>query len=153
MLVSVDPGVTKIGMAVFKDNVLISAHLIERATAYQTVQSFWELVVTHGVTDFVCEKMQGYAPGQQKGDQNDLLEVNLTVGRLANQVECHSSANVHLIYPRVWKKQVPKEIMCTRIEGKLSDGERAVIPPKLTKKERLDVLDAIGIGLWRLGRL
>lgn len=58
------------------------------------------------------------------------------------------------VEPRKWKGNVPKEVFGKRIEAKLMDKERKLAQlDRFPKTKRHDVVDAIGIGLWHLGRM
>lgn len=86
---------------------------------------------------------------QQKGDPNDLIDVAavgaaIAVGFLTNYIET--------VHPREWKGQVPKDVMTRRISAAISPEEREHIEPCQSSLMH-NVLDAIGIGLWKLGRI
>jgi len=62
--------------------------------------------------------------------------------------------SVKFVLPKTWKKQVPKDIMLTRIESKLNDDEKNLLDnQKFAKYKRHNVVDAIGLGLYVLDRL
>ena len=84
---------------------------------------------------------------QQKGDLNDLLDV-VAVGAA---IAAHTP-NVVTVFPADWKGNVPKDVMTERIRRALTDEERARIE-KCPASLMHNVLDAIGIGLWKLGRI
>ena len=84
---------------------------------------------------------------QQKGDLNDLLDV-VAVG---------AAIGVYFpkpvtVFPSDWKGNVPKDVMTERIRRAITDEERARIE-KCPANLMHNVLDAIGIGLWKLGRI
>ena len=61
---------------------------------------------------------------------------------------------VEFVLPKEWKKQVPKDIMLERIVNRLSDSEKAILESKrLIKSKKHNVVDAIGLGLYKIGRL
>jgi hypothetical protein len=152
-IVGVDPGVKWCGISMFEDGNLASAQLLEFDSDFTVARQLEGLFFHEGISKVFCEKMQAYAPGQQKGDQQDLLSVNLVVGALKGVAETHVlGAPVHLIFPREWKGNVPKDVMLNRIMSKLSDEEKERIP-KLPKSKLHNVIDAIGIGLWATRRL
>lgn len=82
---------------------------------------------------------------QSKGDPNDLLRVAEVSGALA-----WDFTNVYWYEARKWKGQVPKAVMGKRILKCLTEEELKVLGP-LAKNH--NVLDAVGIGLYHLGRL
>ena len=59
---------------------------------------------------------------------------------------------VETLFPADWKGQVPKEVMTERIRRSLTEEERGRIE-KCKASLMHNVLDACGIGLYRLGRL
>jgi hypothetical protein len=103
----------------------------------------------------VIELPQVYQQRKWKGDPNDLIQVALTVGALGAWIQMHSPAEVKLVRPHTWKGSVPKDIMGNRILSKLETREEKIV--KLAGaglgNKKHDVVDAVGIGLWSLGRL
>jgi hypothetical protein len=62
--------------------------------------------------------------------------------------------SVHFVLPKVWKGQVPKDIMLERIVSKLSEDEKVLLESKkYAKYKKHNVIDAIGVGLYKLERL
>lgn len=96
------------------------------------------------------EHMRVYPGPQQKGDQNDLLNLAFLEGALARDVP-----EWHLIEARIWKGNVPKDKMQDRIWGRLSPEEKALVDATGIKAaaKRGSLLDAIGLGLWVTKRL
>lgn len=92
-------------------------------------------------------------PGMPKTDLNDLLDV-AGVGGAVSAALSHAPSDVHIVhvFPSEWKGNMPKQDMLKRIRSKLS-GEEILQVQKTNKSDTEDILDAIGIGLWRLGRL
>lgn len=85
-------------------------------------------------------------------DVNDLIDLASKKGRFEQLLREHF--NVEDVWPRTWKGNVPKAIMTERIVSRLSEEERAlvVLTPR-SKAPEHNCVDAIGIGLWRIGRL
>jgi hypothetical protein len=83
-------------------------------------------------------------PGARDENPNDLIQVARAVGQWEHAATC---ARVVHVYPRTWKSQVPKKIHNARTLAKLSPEERALVDGA-----RHDVIDAVGLGLWLLGR-
>lgn len=81
-------------------------------------------------------------------DENDLLDVAAVGAAVASW--CNFDPET--LFPSEWKGQVPKEVMTERIRRALTDDERASIA-KCKASLMHNVLDACGIGLFRLGRL
>ena len=89
---------------------------------------------------------------------NDIVSLAITAGRLS-----HALGEVEWILPRQWKGQVPKPksrrvadyIIHRRVLARLDDAEAVIylggisaVPPTCC-----DLTDAVGLGLWALGRL
>ncbi len=102
-----------------------------------------------GAFTIAIELPQVYDRSRSKGDPNDLVQLAAVVGGIVDRMVV--PATIYL--PREWKKQVPKKIMCERVEGRLTPEERARVELPNNKKLQLDVWDAVGIGLHHLGRL
>ncbi len=173
-LAAVDPGVHGCGVAIFDGGTLIEAHYTcpsrnpfhksEHACGLVTpgipdIQGRGNYARAHctarealaamgWVDDLIVEHMFKY-PGMDKINVNDLLDVQTVAAMVAAS---HSSAIS--VYPPQWKGNVPKKIMTERIKKLLTPKERAILDAgDWPKSLEHNVVDAIGIGLWRLGRL
>ena len=92
----------------------------------------------------VIELPQVYQHGRSKGDPNDLIRVAFYAGsctRIGHGVLSTPT-------PAEWKGQTPKAICAERIKAVLAVHELV----HLYKADH-NVLDAVGIGLWALGRM
>jgi hypothetical protein len=151
-LVSVDPGLRSCGVAYWKEGVLQAAQLVLGDKKARDAAAWRAMTdnLHHEVLDFTgspvaIEFPQVYRYG--KGDPNDLLQLAVIVGGCFSWTD-----NLHVYRPREWKRQVPKNIMCQRIQDRLTEEERrrvALPVPSLAH----NVWDAVGIGLHHLGRL
>ncbi len=94
----------------------------------------------------VIEHMRIYSGPQQKGDQNDLLDLAYLEGKL-------DEGDVRLVPARTWKGNVPKDIMQTRIEKKLLALGVDLSGLPRAKEKKGSVLEAAGIALWVMGAL
>lgn len=163
--VGVDPGVHACGVGVMSGNTLIAAALVTTDEGRGTSPGrlafqVWEFVARHlrarasfeGMGRFVIEYPQAYEPGQQKGDQNDLIRVALVAGAVAGVAWDRAQCTAELILPRVWKGTVKKEAMTERIENRLEIDEKFKIEP-VAQNLRHNVIDGVGIALWATGRL
>jgi hypothetical protein len=166
MLIAIDPGKAHCGVALFDDRgTLIQAtciraedpkgspaerlaSLLEEARCLTGMHP--EEIFRHSVRQVVVEEME-YHPNRDTSHPNDLLAVQWMGATLGGVLHNHADGPIP-VPARVWKKQVPKKIHHPRILAKLSAVERDAMDSKLTKKFRTDMLDAIGIGLWKLGR-
>jgi hypothetical protein len=146
-LVCIDPGKNS-GVATFLDGNLFTCHL-QREIAPLNLPHSWLSCV-------VCEIPYIYPGGRGKGDGNDLIQVARIAGRLTALVP---EDRMSFIYPRSWKGNVPDSVIFNRISSRLTPEERALLPglDKFLSSKFTgllgNVLDAVGIGLHRLGRL
>ena len=107
--------------------------------------------VEHKVDRVVYERMAVYKFTSQKGDQNDLILLAEVAGAACGVIGALADEPVTA---RSWKGQVPKDIMHARVLGRLTQEEAAAVDGVKTPGGlRHNFLDAVGIGLWRAGRL
>ncbi len=164
-LIAIDPGKHGCGIAVFHDGHLVACDFIEGNRAEIVEKGHhvgFDHVHMHGVL-VVLEKPVVYDRKNWEGDPNDLIEITLTGALLAAAVHIDGHKyEFEAVTPQQWKGQTPKEIMNKRVWKFLHtddasdhyelqralDGRR-----RTTGGKWHNVLDAIGIGLWRLKRL
>ncbi len=142
MIIAVDPGVHKCGIAHFNSG---SDRLVG------AFYSSWEDLnpgLINTVDRLVIEMPRVY-PGMPGIDLNDLLNLAAMVGRFEAIFPSHIR-----VFPSQWKGQVPKAVMNNRVLNKLSIAERVVVDSAdVIRSKRHNMLDAVGIGLYHLGRL
>lgn len=155
--VAIDPGLRGCGVAVFRNGRVKEAVYVESqerkargadcfvAMADEVYRWRWERCAK-GYT--IVELPQVYTSKHQKGDQDDILQLAGVVGAIC---QCNGG-DVQTVRPREWKGTVAKEVMATRIVSRLDEAERAAIVRKSAALDH-NIIDAIGIGLWYLGRL
>lgn len=158
MLLSVDPGLHGCGVAAWHISPTIP---LSWAGYVKNPGTKWHAMV--GAVDeeirrrfgflpnhLVIELPQVYVRSRSKGDPNDLIMLAGLVGAFVYNFD---SRDGHKLYkPAEWKGQVPKDIMETRIKGRLSEAElHAVELPARSLAH--NVWDAVGLGLAHLGRL
>lgn len=102
-----------------------------------------------GPVDLLVIELPQVYPGARAEDPNDLIQVARAVGQWE---QATSFQVLELVHPRTWKGTVDWRVMCRRIVQALSESERAKIP-ELPEGKLHNVLDAIGLGLWALGRI
>jgi hypothetical protein len=136
---SCDPGVNFLGLARW------CAGELERAWAHPTKQldELWFR------TDPVVIEM----PQQDRRTFNVRMKDVLNLATAAGKIGGRTDGDAIYVTPKTWKNSLPKSVMWGRILARLSEWEQGRIERAPRKKERGDVLDAIGIGLWKLGRL
>jgi hypothetical protein len=135
--IAIDPGKHQCGLAKFEAGKLLVACMIKPEELGLFDAEYTRLVI---------EIPRIYPVARQKGDQNDLIEVAFAAGKCSAFFQ-----EVKRLYPRDWKGTMPKEKMTARIESRLTPTEFAQV---LTRGAlRHNALDAVGIGLYTLGRL
>lgn len=138
-LLAIDPGTKSTGFAIFEDGLV---H-VSRATLLSCADTDAALCTFEPYADIiVCEVPQVYP--RSKADPNDLIKLALLAGALVAKWPAHSKV---LVYPREWKNQVPKKIHNARTLAKLTPSEL-----RLCEGLSHDEIDAVGLGLWYLGR-
>lgn len=146
-LIAIDPGTEQAGFALFEDEQLVVAELV-REKGSTKEQRAWKVACKLGDLcvpdcDLVIEHPQIYA--RSTSDPDDLLALALVVGGVLSLFK-----GGEIVRPRTWKGQVPKKIMTNRILKQLDEKERLLCSKV---KDNHNVLDAIGVGLWKLKRL
>ena len=144
-LIAIDPGRTT-GWALFLFGELESA-------GWKTDQEMLlEPIHSASYADVVLEVPRIY-PRKGKGDQNDLIDLAVLVGDLRGYYR-RRGGNVLLVPPRKWKGTVPKGIHNERVLDALKSHEKKRLPRRPRAKEYdHNMVDAVGLGLWKLGRL
>lgn len=169
-LIAIDPGVHNMAIAVFGDNgVLLEAwnetdarssvegllnETLERwgSPPLRLINRLQSHIRLGGVDrNLIVGERQVVYPGAKglKTNPNDLLDLAMCAGAFYGALCVEMKSALQIVEPAEWKAQVPKDITRKRIEGLLKPGENLGI-----KKggEMHNVYDAIGIGLFALGR-
>lgn len=98
----------------------------------------------------VIIEMPRWYPHERRIDVNDLLDLCRMVGR----IEQRYWGEAQTVYPRTWKGSVPKDVHNKRVLAALTDEERALLPRRPRAKDfDHNLVDAVGLGLWKLGRM
>jgi hypothetical protein len=107
------------------------------------------------IATFVFERPQIYREAKSKGDHNQLIGLAAVGVALAARLQVTSPALVVLSpTPAEWSGQLPKTTRGDpwksprgqRVAGRLSPDELRLVPAQH------DAIDAVGLGLWALGR-
>lgn len=169
-LVAIDPGLRHVGVAVFApDGTLRGASCVrERKTAKDRtdplllaehlagyVLKFVRIYVAGGdVVRVVAEWPRVYTRAKSKGDPNDLLPLAACSAACATALKPYLCESVH---PDTWKGQAPTEtVIAARVLDRLEIVEARVYAEALAVAGKTlghNVTDAVGIGLYALGRL
>lgn len=143
-LLAIDPGNTT-GVALFMNREILQAFAcpFERFIANPPVFG-----------DEIVIEMPKWRPHSHE-EIDDLLGLARKVGR----IEEHYSrlcVPVTCVWPHQWKGSVPKDIHNERILKTLKSGELLILPRR-SKRAKFpydrNMIDAVGIGLWKLGRM
>lgn len=165
-LLSVDPGIRGCGAALFRAGELVACAYVKNpmksGSGPAECASMVCAVCICGMLDLVIinvlvvEWPQVYqrGGGRTRGDANDLLGLAGVGGGLAARF-WEADTKVRSVSPSEWKGQVPKDAIALRVESRLSEAERVAYDAGVTAVApslRHNVSDAVGIGLWGLGR-
>lgn len=154
MKLSVDPGVTGTGYAVWKHRKLHHCGTIYPAKtenwglrAESIVDKFEDQLMMDCCFDKMTIEcptfMRGYG-GYTTASTGDLVKLTLLTGMLVQSFSHWQGGVVALVEPSKWKGQLPKEVCRNRVLQTL---------PGLTNETMSShAFDAIGIGLWEQGR-
>lgn len=153
-LIAIDPGKTT-GWAIFVDGGLRRAGTRKSGSStYFSEEVAWDHMPLGGLVplDCVLIELPRWYP-HDHSDVNDLIDLAVLVGEIKRHYESQDF-KVELVWPRTWKGNVPKPIMTKRILSRLTPDELAVVPLRpRAKTPDHNCVDAVGLGLWKLGRL
>lgn len=134
-MITVDPGVDYFAWARWYDRTLTACGVWRAGAA-------WPVNVDGRVIVEVPDR-------RWRGTERDVMDLAAAAGFYAGRLSTGGAGHT-FVTPQAWKGQVPKTIHHTRIRAALGDAEVAHLPR--AKGELVHVLDAVGIGLWALGR-
>ncbi len=146
-LIAIDPGKTT-GWAVFVESGLVAAGVLRREKIFNGAEGLpkiWDRRIV------LVENPRWYP--HDHTDVNDLLDLAVLVGEIEHYYEIQG-CTVELVWPRTWKGNVPKDIHNKRVLVALRRAELELLPLRPRAKDYdHNMLDAVGLGLWKLGRL
>lgn len=150
VLISIDPG-NKMGIAIFKNGDLSDCGLLRTEKLRELEMVMSQICAEVMPTDAVIEIPRVYDRRYWKGDPNDLVQLAKQAGVVMGVIlKC---CDVQEYYPQDWKGQRPKDVDNQYTLSLLSEKEKDVLKhAKIPASYRHNVIDAIGIGLKRLGR-
>lgn len=150
-LISIDPGRAGLGWASFVDDRLYSVGLIACHEGLVLAAEILANIMKVRPEAVVIEVPQVYQQRQQKGDPNDLIDVAVIAGIAAGAAA--PFVEPQLVRPHKWKGNRPKALDNTYTFSLLSPEEKAVVDGCDVLKSKLhNVIDAVGLGLWKLKR-
>lgn len=147
-LIAIDPGKTT-GWAVFWNNLLRTAGVSRSQDLFKAPPAEYMRVFP----EMLCLiEIPRWYPHDYK-DVNDLIDLAVLVGEIKRFYESQSGV-VELVFPRTWKGTVPKDVHNKRVLAALSPEELKLVPlrPRARTPDH-NCVDAIGLGLWKLGRM
>jgi len=147
-LLAIDSGFRYFGWAVFEDGLLKGADLGRNATGEPpNFLSLVDVLRSYSWRDAVAViEFPHFRSSTPNVDS--LLKLAAGCGAYTALLQA-SRFSVEWVKPSSWKGSVPKAIMCRRIVDKLSEEEYSMINKPLDH----NVLDAVGVGLWKAQRL
>ena len=150
VVLAIDPGGTT-GWAYFKEGELLACGY----GAFDVV-SAREVWPDSSLKGGVCiiEYPQAYPGPKSKQDPNDIMRTAWRAGGFALKYR-HMGMLIEEVFPNGWKGTVSKELTYERVLDRLSESEKKLLlQSKPAKSKKLDhnMVDAVGIGLWRVYR-
>lgn len=160
-LLAIDPGLQGTGLALWQRGRLRATTVITvrgrsedwltRCESIVKAVAVWTRENDDPLADqrrVVCEMMEhhGSARSSMIWRSGDLQRTLVLVGMLARWGSANRKALVELVPPSEWKGQLPKHIVEARICKRL--GRERVQQLGI----RTHAFDAVGIGMWALGR-
>jgi hypothetical protein len=161
-LLSVDPGKHDAGVAFFVDGVLADVaflsppgggpYEVARTVASWAARCMMNLGDPSGrVNLLICEGQQIYRGGRVgKQDPNDLLPLAQVVGGVMARVEAFER---RVILPKDWTGGIPKPVRQRHFLSGASEWERSQLLAIKPATKRHNVVDAVMMGAYVLGRL
>ncbi len=170
MIIGIDPGIERCGVAVLRAGRLAAAGLpkapatrgegeiVRVAAVAQAVVDFLISVATAGELSHACVTLEWpriYLAGKSKAPGADILLLSAVDGAIAGRLAPYG-CELASIPPDRWKGQTKDNVMAGRIVGRLDDAEcrlLADVMQPIAQGLRHNVTDAVGIALWAAGRL
>jgi hypothetical protein len=163
-VIAIDPSLTKPGLAVFQDRLLITAIRVHipkghpedpGARAMYVAREIFAMSYPAVPNRLVYEWPQIYRAARSKGDPNDLIALAAIGSAFAGLWSKDRLLEIQAPTPAQWIGQLPKSETGdpwdsprgARIKSRLDPIELARVQAKH------DAVDAVGLGLWSLGRL
>lgn len=151
-VLAIDPG-NITGWALYRRNILVEADLIDYKHS-GTTNKFHFFYHKCLLNKMIIEFPRIYDRRNWLGDPNDLLEVACCAGHFLEQSKKYGSP-CERISPQQWKGQRPKSADHKYTKRLLNEEELKIVTElekKYAKDKVHNVLDAIGIGLYAVGR-
>lgn len=139
--IGIDPGVNDFSIAILRGEILQYATFVSgRATELSRILARWDCA------RIVIERPQAYSLHNQKGDQQDIMDLSWSAGALEAACILNTTAVVTKRFPREWKGQITKDVTKVRVTQELTDAEKLRISWPAARL-RHNVYDAIHLAL------
>jgi hypothetical protein len=140
-LISIDPGVNYFAWALFDDSKFVACGTVKRESAQAMIFSWIGICSAYKPHELVIEGQQVFpsAKSWSSAVEGHLIDLAHCTGMLVGSFE--EGLQWAIIPPTRWKGQLTKKVVQARIKevtGCNFDGHEA---------------DAVGLGLWHLGKL
>jgi|SRR5882672_1288463 len=145
MIIAIDPGIST-GWSIISEH----AGLVACGIGEEWDLKIWGPVEWHAVIE-----MPRVYP-RERVDPNDLMVLARRVGRYEERLLNLAAMSIETVFPRTWKGTLDKETHHARGRRKMQPNELRIVDEAVTglsKKATLDVLDAVNLALWKVGRL
>lgn len=151
LLVAIDPG-KNTGWAFFQNGALVQCKVSGWVEMFEHSDDFMRRFIQPSQLEVLGELPCVYS-GPRPEDPNDLIVLAEQLGELLALYRARG-CSVQTIHPRTWKGTVPKEHHQPRILSKLSPAELELVPRMpIARRYEHNAVDAVGLGLWKLGRM
>lgn len=169
--VALDPSVRDAGLAAFGDAGRLVLAAVLRTTlaavehsdlvrAIEMAELAAELLAVRFLArqrmQLVSEWPQVHMAGRSKGPGSDLLPMAGVAGSVAMALrQRFDLVGICQVVPSGWKGQMTKDVVTGRVTSRLSEEERAIMAAGMAEAPpsvRHNAIEAVGIGLWKLGR-
>lgn len=145
MIFSVDSG-ANLGWAIFSESGMEDCGLCRSMEALTNVG---QLYMTGGVKRLVVERPHA---GRTRARARDILTLAVRAGEAGGLLGYFLGVNPEYLEPQKWKGQLSKKRCNEIVEAKLSVRELQIVNKIKPLSAKHNVLDAIGIGLFSVGR-
>lgn len=132
-LLAVDPG-KRTGFALFESTTLVRCGTVKSS----------DLHMLPDADELVIEVPRSR---RRHPRPNDVLDLALLAGKIVGRYP----KSALTVAPEKWKGQLPKDVCWKRVRACLWPDELQIVDAPLTPLDH-NARDAIGIGLWHLGR-
>ncbi len=145
LTLAIDPG-KDTGWSLWTDASLIGAGLVDGDRPHIPTPP-------DGVDNLLVEiPQERVAGGGRRAPANDLIRLAFRAGTVVGGVH---HVHRHEVLPVTWKGTLPKDVCARRVIERLSDFERVRLDASLSlisPGARHNALDAVGLGLYAVGR-